>query len=235
MARHRITMEKVRADKAEADLAALETIVAQESHAVGISGMMTPADRVRTMRRAIVAERNMSCDCQAKRNATIAKNHELNQRATKAEGALVQMTKRAEAAETANRENTERLQSVALDAAKLADERYQAQAERDALRAEVAALRGLADNHGAMCRIVDEVKDKETLSSTYHRVMCGISATLAAVPSAKVGEAPKVEPAGLEPLRPIHREVTDLELSQWIGAITVRVNELSAIAKRGAR
>ena len=85
--------DRDRAIKAESTLAALETVIAETSHAAGISGTMTSAARVLEMGRAITQERNMSHDCQKDRNATLAKNRELNERATKAEGALVQMTK----------------------------------------------------------------------------------------------------------------------------------------------
>jgi hypothetical protein len=88
-----------RADKAKADLAALEQVVAEESHAMGVCLGLSLAERVREMHAWYRQERQLSAECQAERGHTLEKNRELNERATKAEGALVQMTKRAEAAE----------------------------------------------------------------------------------------------------------------------------------------
>lgn len=208
-----------RANKAEADLAALETVIAETAHAAGISGTMTPAARVRAMGRAIVEERNMSRDCQTERNATLAKNRELNERATKAEGALVQMTKRAEAAETAYASREAYDASIQATLA--------AESECKALRAEVAALRGLADKPAAVSAVTDAY-DYPGPRTLRDRARNALAAAIATVPPAKVGDAVKPEAPGLEPL-PLMSTYGVPELR----AITARVNVLSAIVKRG--
>ena len=118
----RANAEKARADKAESTLAALETVIAETSHAAGISGTMTPAQRVREM-------------------------------------------------------------GHAMDTHKVAAST--ARAEADALRAEVAALRGLADNEDAhravRCHLVYQPAG--------YLITEAIRAALATVPPAKVADA----------------------------------------------
>ena len=254
--------EKARADKAEAHadeqiadwkkaestLAALETVIAETSHAAGISGTMTPAARVLEMGRAITQERNMSHDCQKDRNATLAKNRELNERATKAEGALVQMTKEADELRKAYASREAYDASIKATIA--------AESACKALRAEVVALRGLADNEDAhravRCHLVYQPAG--------YLITEAIRAALATVPPAKVADAvrpepectcaasghfnlaeinaclrhgaraPKPEPAGLEPLGP--PTVPGFPPMHYRGLVA-RINELSAIAKRG--
>jgi hypothetical protein len=204
------------------DLAALEQVIAETSHAAGISGTMTQAGRVR-----IMASR------------------------------LTQMTEAAEKAET-----------NARAAIRLGD---QARAEADALRAEVAALRGLAESADVAAVLIGAARDgcpramiHETLRTCF-----------ATVPHAKVADAVKPERCGicksptraedwpqctrenghdgdcvpealpvLEPLddvlralevRPGAREVQDGIFRECVRTVIARVNELSRRANGGAR
>lgn len=220
-AQDRINQLSIDAADSRERLAALETVIAETSHAAGISGTMTSAARVLEMGRAITQERNMSHDCQKDRNATLAKNRELNERATKAEGALVQMTKEADELRKAYASREAYDASIKATIA--------AESACKALRAEVAALRGLDRSHTAVCCIVDSVKG-QLGQTTYVGAQTGLREALATVPPAKVADAVKPEPAGLEPLGP--PTVPGFPPMHYRGLVG-RVNELSAIAKRG--
>lgn len=123
-------------------------------------------------------------------------------------------------------------------------ERDQARAEADALRAEVAALRGLPESDKALVSFMLAHRNDY---SNEANAAASLVAALATVPPAKVADrlptgdgakvatdadvaelfAPKPGAAWLEPLaRPYG-------YTPWQRAITDRVNELSAIAKRG--
>ena len=160
-----------RANKAEADLAALETVIAETAHAAGISGTMTPAARVRAM------------------GATLA--------------------------------------SLRVLTTNLADHVKQTGAEADALRAEVAALRGLASHAGAIDAAVS-IFDFPSGKIVRGRMIDAIGAALSVVPASSPAAAPKPESPGLEAL-PLMSTYGVPELR----AITARVNVLSAIVKRG--